>query len=64
VSDRIVLGLAGDEEVRAVVDAWGSYIAGETLAVEVGEAVPGAEHVADIDVDGRAIRLELRRVRA
>jgi isoleucyl-tRNA synthetase len=64
VSDRIVLGLAGDEEVRAVVEAWAPFIAGETLAVEVGEAVPGAEHAADIEVDGRAIRLELRRARA
>jgi len=62
VSDRIALGLDGDADVRAVVEAWSTFIAGETLAVEFGAGVQDADHTDDVEVDGRRIRVQLRRV--
>jgi isoleucyl-tRNA synthetase len=62
VSDRILLGIDGDEAVRDVVADWSAFIAGETLATEllVG-AIDGATHAEDVDVVGRAVGIRLRR---
>jgi isoleucyl-tRNA synthetase len=61
VSDRIVLGLDGDANVREVAEVWATFIAGETLAVEFDRSVADAEHTDDVEVDGRSIRVQLRR---
>jgi isoleucyl-tRNA synthetase len=61
VSDRILLGLDGDDEIRAVIDTWSAFVAGETLAIEIGPTVDGADHIVDVDVDGREVRIQLRR---
>ena len=65
VSDRILLGIHGDEAVREVVAGWSAFIAGETLAAEllVG-AIDGATHAEDVDVVGRPVRIGLRRAAA
>jgi isoleucyl-tRNA synthetase len=61
VSDRIVLGLDGDAEVRAVVDGWSAFIAGETLAVELAASVDDPDRAEDAEIDERRIRVQLRR---
>jgi isoleucyl-tRNA synthetase len=63
VSDRIALGLDGDADVRTVVETWSSFIAGETLAVELGPTVADPDHTDDVEVDGRSVRVQLRRTR-
>jgi isoleucyl-tRNA synthetase len=63
VSDRIVLGIAGDEDVRDAVRAWSTFIMGETLATELGDTVADAAYTVDVDVDGHAVRIELRPAR-
>jgi isoleucyl-tRNA synthetase len=63
VSDRIALGLDGDASVREVADTWSAFIAGETLAVSLGRGIDDADHTVDVEVDGRSIRVQLRRVR-
>jgi isoleucyl-tRNA synthetase len=65
VSDRILLGIDGDEAVRKVASGWSAFIAGETLATQllVG-AIDGATHAEDVDVVGRPVRIELRRTAA
>ena len=60
VSDRIALGLDGDQEVVAVRDRWASFIAGETLATELGASVTDPAFETDADVDGRSVRVQLR----
>jgi isoleucyl-tRNA synthetase len=55
ISDRIVLTLGGDEDLLAAARRHQDYIAGETLAVEVGyEALNG---VAPVSIDGRELRI-------
>jgi isoleucyl-tRNA synthetase len=55
VTDRIVLTLDGDASLIGAARAHEAYIAGETLAVEVGyESLDGAQPVA---VDGRELRV-------
>jgi isoleucyl-tRNA synthetase len=55
VSDRIVLTLAGDEDLTGAARAYEDYIAGETLATEVSyEALEGVEPVT---IDGRELRV-------
>ncbi len=60
VSDRIALAFGGDAELLAAARAHERYVAGETLAVEVeyglGDGAQGAF------IDGRELRLSLRRV--
>jgi isoleucyl-tRNA synthetase len=53
VSDRIVLTLAGDEDLVGAARAYQDYIAGETLATEVNyESFDGGEPVR---IDGREL---------
>ena len=55
VSDRILLTLDGDHELVAAARAHQGYIAGETLATEVGyEDLDGAEPIM---IDGRPLKI-------
>jgi isoleucyl-tRNA synthetase len=55
VSDRIVLTLDGDDQLIGAARAHQDYIAGETLALEVGyESLDGAEPVT---IDGLALKI-------
>jgi isoleucyl-tRNA synthetase len=55
VSDRIVLTLDGDEKLLGAARSYQDYIAGETLATEVGyENLDGAQPVS---IDGRALKI-------
>ncbi|HZO79087.1 MAG TPA: isoleucine--tRNA ligase [Solirubrobacteraceae bacterium] len=63
VSDRINLSLQGDSELLDAARAHEPYIAGETLALEVG--YDGSAHgdgpVSSIWIDGRELRVRLAR---
>ncbi len=73
VSDRIVLAVGGDDDVLAVARTFGDHIAAEVLAtfviVGLDAGSPFHEETADHswsakldgDVDGRAVRLALRK---
>jgi isoleucyl-tRNA synthetase len=62
VSDRIVLGIAGTNEVAEAVDAHADYVAGETLATEVHTAPLGdALYTQTAQMDGATVTLTLRR---
>ncbi len=59
VSDRIALVFGGDEELLSAARAHQRYLAGETLAVDVGYGLgDGAEAVF---IDGRELRVSVRR---
>jgi len=58
ISDRIELGLGGDEELLAAARAHEPYIAGEVLATAV--AYDAAE-IAPVRVDGRDLRIAVSR---
>ncbi|MGH2922562.1 MAG: class I tRNA ligase family protein, partial [Solirubrobacterales bacterium] len=55
VSDRIELGLGGDDELLAAARAHEDYIAGETLATSVGYAADGS--AASATIEGRELRI-------
>src|SRR5258705_11210288 len=55
VSDRISLALGGDDELLAAAREHESYIAGETLATDVGYEADGAGEKAPIE--GREVRI-------
>ena len=58
ISDRIELGLGGDEELLAAAREHEPYIAGEVLATSVAyDATDGAE----AKIDGRDLRIAVRR---
>jgi isoleucyl-tRNA synthetase len=59
ISDRIELGLGGDEELLAAAREHEPYIAGEVLATAV--AYDAAE-IAPVRVDGRDLRIAVSRV--
>jgi isoleucyl-tRNA synthetase len=63
VEDRItVLYDTADERVRAVVAAFGTYIAEETLALELREGCAGADQEAGLEIEkGRRVRLGVKR---
>jgi len=55
VSDRIVLTLAGDEDLTGAARAYEDYIANETLAVQISyERLDG---LAPVMIDGRELRI-------
>ena len=61
VSDRIELSIRGDAEVAAAVAAHGGHIGEETLAASIAAAeLPGAL-AAELEIDGHAVWLALRR---
>ena len=63
VSDRIALGLAGDEDLLAAARAHEEYVAGETLATSVvydGEApVASAAAAETAQIEGRELRISV-----
>jgi isoleucyl-tRNA synthetase len=61
VSDRITLSFEGDNELMAAAQAHEPYIAGETLAVEVGyDGNPRDDGpVSSVWIDGRELRVRL-----
>jgi isoleucyl-tRNA synthetase len=59
VSDRIVLGLDGDDQLLQAARSHQQYLAGETLAVEVRYAP--LRDGAEVSVDGHHIRIEVER---
>jgi len=65
VSDRIRLTVAGNAEVRAVIDAHGAWIADEVLAAELtfagSEALNGRD-VQAIDLDGVTAHAAITRI--
>jgi isoleucyl-tRNA synthetase len=62
VSDRIVLGLDVEGDAGAAVEAFGDWIAAETLAVELtGGAVADATYDEPFAFDGSSGRVSLRR---
>ncbi len=62
ITDRIRLAVDGSERVRAAMEAFGSVVAGEVLAVEVSEGASAVaalpERLAD-EVDGHAVVVAL-----
>jgi isoleucyl-tRNA synthetase len=64
ITDRIRLAVDGPATVLDAAHAWGDFIAGETLAVELrtGEGPLGAlEHRLDDEIDGAPARFALSR---
>ncbi len=62
VSDRIVLGIAAEGELARALAAHRPFVAAETLATEVRDAVlADAEHRVDAEVEGSAVTVTLRR---
>ena len=62
VSDRIVLGIAGSEEVAEALDAHADYVAGETLATELrASSLADATSTQSSEIDGATVTLTLRR---
>ncbi len=63
VVDRIALGIETGGRARDALDAFASYVAGETLAVEFGQtALPDPSYEGTVSVEGEDVRLTLRRV--
>jgi isoleucyl-tRNA synthetase len=60
---RIELSVSGAPEVIGAVEAFQGYVTGETLArrIVLGAALDGAELTRDVDIEGRAVTLALRR---
>ncbi len=64
VTDRIALGLAGDDEMLEVAREHEAYIAGETLATDFnldGAAGDGAGRVSETTIEGLRLRISVRR---
>jgi hypothetical protein len=65
VSDRIVLALGGDAEIRAVVEAHGTWIAAEVLAAELvlaDDLATGSREMHAVDLDGITARVAITRI--
>jgi isoleucyl-tRNA synthetase len=65
VSDRIVLTVAGGDEVKAVVDTHGAWIAEEVLATELvfaSEASAATKDMHAIDLDGITAHVAITRI--
>ncbi|MBI3982412.1 MAG: isoleucine--tRNA ligase [Gemmatimonadetes bacterium] len=63
---RIDLSVSGAEEVVAAAQGHGGFIASETLArrLEAGRDLATADVAEDVDIDGRRVRIAVRRHRA
>jgi isoleucyl-tRNA synthetase len=65
VSDRIVLTVVGGDEVRAVLDAHGEWIASEVLSTELvtnGELTGRYDATQELDLDGSIARVAFTRI--
>ena len=65
VSDRIALTVVGADEVRAVIDAHGEWIASEVLATELvtgGELTGRYDATQELDLDGAVARVAFTRI--
>ncbi|HEY2856193.1 MAG TPA: isoleucine--tRNA ligase [Gemmatimonadaceae bacterium] len=65
VSDRIVLTVVGTDEVRAVLEAHGEWIASEVLATELvtnGELTGRYDAMQELDLDGAVARVAFTRI--
>jgi isoleucyl-tRNA synthetase len=66
ITDRIELGIAGPESIRAAAGTHRDFIGGETLALEVALMDDGAEerngfpHMSEVDIDGTPAWIALR----
>ena len=66
ITDRIELGIAGPESIRAAAGTHRDFIGGETLALEVALLEDGAEerngfpHASEVDIDGMPAWIALR----
>jgi isoleucyl-tRNA synthetase len=60
---RIELGVAGDADVVAAVEAYQSYIEGETLTrrLSLGDVLEPADAKQDVEIDGRRVTVSVRR---
>jgi len=60
---RIEVSVSGAADVVGAVEAFESYVAGETLArhIVLGSALDDADITRDVDIEGRAVTLALRR---
>jgi isoleucyl-tRNA synthetase len=60
---RIDLSVSGAPEVVAAVEAFQDYVTGETLArrLELGNLLDDADITREVDIEGRAVTLGLRR---
>jgi hypothetical protein len=60
---RIEASVSGAAEVVAAVEAFQGYVAGETLArrIVLGTPLDDADITRDVDIEGRAVTLALRR---
>jgi isoleucyl-tRNA synthetase len=67
ITDRISLGIFGDGEVGEAVEAFGGFIKGETLALDLASTeAPGKgdyQAVREADLDGHPVRIGLSPVR-
>ncbi len=63
VTDKIRVAIADDELVRGAVEAFGAYIASQTLALEVNLAAEvTGDSVSEVEIDERPIRIGVTRV--
>jgi isoleucyl-tRNA synthetase len=65
VSDRIVLTVSGAEEIRAVIDTHGEWIASEVLATELvfrDELTGRYDATQELDLDGVVARVAFTRI--
>ncbi|WP_420434510.1 isoleucine--tRNA ligase [Hyphobacterium sp.] len=58
VSDRIRLGVEGDDDVAAALDAHGNMIGSETLAVEWGSSL-GEGFITEAKLTGKTVKLSV-----
>ena len=63
VADRIALGVAGTETILETATQFRAFLAEETLTRQfvIGGSVPQADLTSEVEIDGHAVTLSLRR---
>ena len=64
LDDRIITTYEADEELADAIEAWGDYVAAETLSIELRPGAPSEDRVdalAEEEVEGYSLRLGLRK---
>jgi isoleucyl-tRNA synthetase len=63
VADRIALGVAGTETILDIAKQYRAFIVEETLTRQfvAGGSVPQADLTSEVEIDGHAVTLSLRR---